>query len=118
MRIRMKPYLSNNFSAKKHSKASFGSRNKSLEWNDYSVGIAIPLFGKDLFLGIAIPLFGRDLFHPYFPHVCFNYQGVVKPSPLAFRNWDGDLLTSELFPPDCYFELYFLAMPLQKWRKE
>jgi hypothetical protein len=62
MRIRMKPYLSNNFSAKKHTKASFGSQNKSLEWNDYSVGIAIHLFGRDLFLGIAIPLFGRDLF--------------------------------------------------------
>jgi hypothetical protein len=30
-------------------------RNKSLEWNDYSIGIAIPLFGRDLFLGIAIP---------------------------------------------------------------
>jgi hypothetical protein len=42
---------------KKNSKASFGSRNKLLEWNDYSIKIAIPLFGRDLFLGIAPTFF-------------------------------------------------------------
>jgi hypothetical protein len=31
-------------------KASFGSRNKSLEWNDFL------LFGRGLFLGIGIPI--------------------------------------------------------------
>ena len=34
----------------------FDSRNRSLEWNDYIIGIVILLFGRDLFLGIAIPM--------------------------------------------------------------
>jgi hypothetical protein len=38
------------------SKASFDSQNKSLKLNDYSIGIAIPLFGRDIFFGITIPL--------------------------------------------------------------
>jgi hypothetical protein len=27
-----------------------------LEWNDYSIGIVILMFGRDLFLGIVIPI--------------------------------------------------------------
>jgi len=38
------------------TKASYGLRNRPLEWNDYSYGIVIPLFGKGLFHGIVIPI--------------------------------------------------------------
>jgi hypothetical protein len=41
----------------------FGSQNQLLEWNDYSIGITIPLFGRVIFLGIAIPL-GRRIAIP------------------------------------------------------
>jgi hypothetical protein len=37
-------------------KTSFDSRNRLLEWNDYSYGIVIVLFGRGLFLGIVIPI--------------------------------------------------------------
>jgi hypothetical protein len=35
-------------------KGLFGSRNTLLEWNGYSYGMIILLFGKGLFLGIVI----------------------------------------------------------------
>jgi hypothetical protein len=38
------------------STASFGLRNKPVEWNDYSYEIVILLFGMDLFLEIVIPI--------------------------------------------------------------
>jgi len=41
---------------KTHSTASFGSRNRLLEWNGYSIGIIILLFGMSLFLRIGIPI--------------------------------------------------------------
>ena len=34
----------------------FGLQNRPLEWNSYSYGIVILLFGKSLFLGIVIPV--------------------------------------------------------------
>jgi len=34
-----------------YTKASFGLRNRPLEWNDYSYGRVILLFGKVLFPG-------------------------------------------------------------------
>jgi hypothetical protein len=37
-------------------KASFGSRNKLLEWNGYSYEIVILLFGSGLFLKIGISI--------------------------------------------------------------
>jgi len=36
--------------------ASFGSRNRPLEWNDFSIRIIILLFGMCLFLKIVIPM--------------------------------------------------------------
>jgi hypothetical protein len=36
--------------------ASFGLRNRPSEWNDYSYGIVILIFGRDLFFGIVIPI--------------------------------------------------------------
>jgi hypothetical protein len=45
----------------KYSKVSFGSRNRPLEWNDYSIGIVILLFSRGLFLGIVI-LISLELF--------------------------------------------------------
>jgi hypothetical protein len=39
------------------SSVSFGSWNKPLEWNDYSIEIVIHLFDRGLFLGlIVIPI--------------------------------------------------------------
>jgi hypothetical protein len=37
-------------------KVSFGLRNRPQEWNDYSIGIVILMFGMGLFLGIPIPI--------------------------------------------------------------
>jgi hypothetical protein len=38
------------------TKAPFDSQNRPLEWNGYSYGIVILLFGMDLFIGIIIPI--------------------------------------------------------------
>jgi hypothetical protein len=38
------------------NKGPFGSQNTPLEWNGYSYGMLILLFGKGLFLGIVISM--------------------------------------------------------------
>ena len=55
---------------------------------------------------------------PDFLACLLQLSGSGKAFPISILNLDGDLLTSELFPPDYYSEMYFLARPLQKWRTE
>jgi hypothetical protein len=38
------------------TKALFGSQNRHLEWNGYSIGITIIWFGRGLFHRIIIPI--------------------------------------------------------------
>jgi hypothetical protein len=51
---------------------------------------------------------------PDFLACLLQLTGSGKAFPISILNLDGDLLASELFRPDCYSEMYFLAMPLQK----